>query len=96
MYRVGDHVVSYVTKNGRLALKSPTSGNVLTCFSFITACIIKLYSAEYGLCKIYSGNALPVTDNNCVFQQNRAKVGGIENLTGSSAHSKDFSKHQRR
>ena len=70
-------MVSYVTKNGRLALKSPTSGNVLTCFSFITACIHILYSTEYGLCKIYSGNALPVTDNYCVFQQNRVEVGRI-------------------
>ena len=85
--RVGDHVVSYVTKDGSLAIKSPTSGNVLTYFSFMTACIHILYSAEYGLCKTCSGNALPVTDNYFVFQQNRVKVGGIDDLTGSSAHS---------
>ena len=82
---VGDHVVSQATKNGCLALKSPTSGSVLTCFSFITECIHILYSAEYGMCKIYSGNTLPGTDNYCIFQQNHVEVGEIDNLTGSSA-----------
>ena len=80
-------MISYVTENGRLAIKSPTSGNVLTCFFFITASIHIFYSAEYGLCKICSGNPLPVTDNYFVFQQNRVKVGGINMLTGSSAQS---------